>query len=119
MPSYPKVISLVILKDGFTAHGLAEAKTKLDVMKLPDAERRAYERWQEDLHYQAGMVLSNDGFGKLEGEKIGLARGRTEGREEGRQVPLHEVARRLKAEGEPIERIASLTGLSAAAIGAL
>jgi predicted transposase/invertase (TIGR01784 family) len=103
------------IKDDFTAQGLQEAKTKLDVMKLAEAERRAYERWQEDLHYQASLVLSNYGIGKLEGRKEGL----DEGRKEGRQGALHEVARRLKSAGEPVERISALTGLSAGEIAGL
>jgi predicted transposase/invertase (TIGR01784 family) len=95
------------IKDDFTARGLAEAKAKLDVMQLPEAERRAYERWQEDLHYQASLVLSNYGVGKLEGRK------------EGRQDALLEVARRLKSEGEPAARISALTGLSLEEIAGL
>jgi hypothetical protein len=47
------------VRDDFTARGLKEAKAKLDVMQLPKAERRACERRKEDLHYQAGLVLSN------------------------------------------------------------
>jgi hypothetical protein len=55
------------VQDGFSAKGLAEAKEKLDVLKLPPAERAAYERWQEDLHLQASLVWSNYGLGKLRG----------------------------------------------------
>jgi hypothetical protein len=56
-----------------TARGLKEARAKLDVMQLPEAERRAYERWQEDLHYQASLVLSNCGR-RSAGRRTGGAR---------------------------------------------
>ena len=40
------------IKDNFSARGLQEAQSKLDVMKLPEAERRACERYQEDLSHR-------------------------------------------------------------------
>jgi predicted transposase/invertase (TIGR01784 family) len=46
--------------------------------------------------------------GRQEGEKTGLKKGRQEGREEGKW----EVARILKALGDPLEKIAQATGLS-------
>ena len=73
------------IKDEFSAKGLKEAKQKLDIMKLPDAERQAYERYLDDLHYQASMVQSSYGIGILEGRKEGRAEGRAEGRVAGRE----------------------------------
>ncbi len=40
-------------------------------MKLPDNERRAYERHRENLHYQASMFESSYTAAVLEGEKRG------------------------------------------------
>lgn len=40
-----------------------------DFMKLPDEERLAYERYQEDLHYQASMFHSSYYCGIKKGEK--------------------------------------------------
>jgi len=57
------------IKDEFQAKGLKQAKTQLDIMKLPDDERSAFERYDEDLHYQASMVESSYGVGKLEGRE--------------------------------------------------
>jgi predicted transposase/invertase (TIGR01784 family) len=99
------------VQDGFSAKGLAEAKEKLDVLKLPPAERAAYERWQEDLHLQASLVWSNYGLGKL--------RGREEGLEEGRNERTLEIARALKAKGIAVEIIAASTGLDPKVIAGL
>jgi predicted transposase/invertase (TIGR01784 family) len=55
------------IKEGFSAKGLIEAKEKLDVMKLPAEQRKAYEAYQDDLHYQASMFESSYGEGYLDG----------------------------------------------------
>jgi predicted transposase/invertase (TIGR01784 family) len=91
------------VQDGFSAKGLAEAKEKLDVLKLPPAERAAYERWQEDLHLQASLVWSNYGLGKLRG----------------RDERTLEIARALKAKGIAADIIAASTGLDPALIARL
>ncbi|MCI5209184.1 MAG: Rpn family recombination-promoting nuclease/putative transposase [Candidatus Electrothrix sp. ATG2] len=54
------------IKEEFSAKGLAKAKSTLDVLKLPEQERVAYERYQEDLHYRASMVHSSYYLGKKE-----------------------------------------------------
>jgi conserved hypothetical protein (putative transposase or invertase) len=53
------------IKDEFKARGLKEAKEKLNAMKLPEQERKEYERYLEDLHYQASMVESSYGIGEI------------------------------------------------------
>ncbi|MDX8377665.1 MAG: Rpn family recombination-promoting nuclease/putative transposase [Mariprofundales bacterium] len=65
------------IKNEFTAKGLKEAKQMLDVMKLPDAERYAFDFYAEERRYQASMFESSYGVGMLKGE----AKGRAEGRE--------------------------------------
>ncbi|MBF0109861.1 MAG: PD-(D/E)XK nuclease family transposase, partial [Magnetococcales bacterium] len=57
------------IRDDFTARGLKKAKERLDVLQLPETERRAYERYQEELHDQASFVLSTYGAGKWEGRQ--------------------------------------------------
>ena len=49
---------------------------ELDMLKLSEDERLAYNRYVDNLHYQASMVESSYGIGKLKGEKIGEKRGR-------------------------------------------
>ena len=46
------------IKNDFRAKGIRKAKQELDILKLSDEERRAYERYQDDLHYQASMMES-------------------------------------------------------------
>ena len=54
------------IKEEFSAKGLAQAKSTLDVLKLPEQERAEYERYQEDLHYRASMVHSSYYLGRQE-----------------------------------------------------
>jgi len=84
------------IKDEFSARGLREAKSKLDVMKLPEQERIAYQRYLDDLSYQASMVQSSYGIGVIEGGKEKAVA----------------IARALKAKGIPDEVIAETTGLT-------
>ncbi|MBF0180257.1 MAG: Rpn family recombination-promoting nuclease/putative transposase [Magnetococcales bacterium] len=67
------------IREEFTARGLQKAKQVLDILQLPEQERRAYESFQDDLHFQASMVESTWGAGMLEGILIGERRGRLEG----------------------------------------
>jgi predicted transposase/invertase (TIGR01784 family) len=55
------------IKTDFKAKGLEEAQEALDVLKMPPAERMAYERYQEQLHYEASMYESTYVLGKMEG----------------------------------------------------
>ena len=95
-----KLITFEEIKDEFSAKGLVEAKQKLDVMKLPTDERRAYQRYLDDLSYQASMVESSYGIG----------------RKEGREETTIAMARALKQKGVPLETIAFASGLSMEAI---
>jgi len=68
------------IKPGFTARGLKEAEEKLNIMKLSDEERRAYERFIEDLRYQKSMYNSSYGGGFMEGRQKGLVEGMERGK---------------------------------------
>ncbi|XOF33056.1 MAG: Rpn family recombination-promoting nuclease/putative transposase [Candidatus Electrothrix sp. YB6] len=57
------------IREDFQARGLRKAKQVLDIMKLSEQERLAYERYQEDLHYQASMLHSSYYCGIRKGEK--------------------------------------------------
>ncbi|MBF0158103.1 MAG: Rpn family recombination-promoting nuclease/putative transposase [Magnetococcales bacterium] len=76
------------IREEFTARGLLQAKKQLDIMKLSESERRAYERYKESLHDQASLVESTYGIGRLEGFKEGLQEGLQEGRQEGQANTL-------------------------------
>lgn len=59
------------IRDGFQAKGLEKAKMELDILKLPEKERLAYAKYQEDLHYQASLVESSYTIGVKKGVKQG------------------------------------------------
>jgi len=69
------------IEDTFKAKGLQKAKEQLDMLKLSDDERIEYNRYVDNLHYQASMVESSFGIGKLKGRE----EGRKEGEERGRK----------------------------------
>ncbi len=89
------------IKDDFSAKGLLEAKEKLDVLKLSDNERQAYEYYTDDLHYQASMYESSYGSGYFDGEE----KGRKQGKEEGRKQGIEEGREQGKLIGEMIGKI--------------
>jgi predicted transposase/invertase (TIGR01784 family) len=79
---------------------------------LPEKDRIAYARYQDDLRHQASLIESNYGLGRLEGREEGREEGKVEGREEGREEGKVEVARRLLAKGMTVEEAAEVAGVS-------
>ena len=100
------------IKENFTAKGLKEAEEKFNIMKLPEDEQKAYEHYQDDLHYQASIFESSFGDGYSEGEVIGMEKGI----EMGIEQTTKNIALNLAKEGANIEIIAEVTGLSEADI---
>lgn len=96
------------IKDHFQAKGLKKAKQALDILKLSDEERSVYEQYQQDMHYQASMVESSYGMGRLEG----VQEGRKEGRKQGRREGIVQVALNMKQKGFALDAISQMTGLS-------
>lgn len=99
------------IQDDFNAKGLAEAKEKLDRLKLPDAERKSYDRYLDNLHYEASMVRTAKlemQFALEEAEQVGKAAGQLEEK--------RAIAKRMKDAGTSFELIKQITGLSAAEI---
>ena len=88
------------IREDFKAKGIKKAKRELDILKLPDEERLAYERYQDDLHYQASMVESSYTIGLRKGEKKGQTKEK------------REIAIKLLDSGSlDIDSIAEITGL--------
>ena len=96
------------IKDEFKAKGLQKAKKALSLLSLTEKERVAYARYQDDLSYQASLIESNYGLGRLEGKEEGLK----EGKEEGEKLKALDIATRLKLKGVLLEDIVDITGLS-------
>lgn len=93
------------IKDDTTAPGLQEAKRRLQVMKMSQAERQAYDR-----HMDAIMV-QNDVLDTA--KQDGLAEGRAQGLAEGLAKASRASAKAMKADGMPVALIAKYTGLAA------
>jgi len=83
------------IKENFKAKGLKKAKQELDILKLPDHERLAYERYQDDLHYQASMVESSYTIGVKKGVKQGIEQGIEQGMIKGEKQKAIEIAKGL------------------------
>ena len=81
------------IKENFKAKGLIKAKQELDILKLPEQERLAYEKYQDDLHYQASMIESSYTIGMLK---------------EKREISVN----LLKAGLLDVQTIAAMTGLT-------
>jgi len=87
------------IENNFKAKGLAEAKKKLDYMKVDEQEQKRYEQFKEELHDKASTWEGTYVIGKIEGIK------------EGEKVKAIEIAKNLLDVLE-IETIALKTGLS-------
>lgn len=99
-----------------TAKGLPEARERLRIDTLPDAEKRAYYRDMEALRYQRSVIKTGWDEGHTEGFKEGKAEGKAEGRAEGRaegeKMKAKEVAKRMKEMGLSVKDIIQCTGLT-------
>lgn len=91
-----------------TAKGLPEARERLRIDTLPDAEKRAYYRDMEALHYQRSVIKTGWDEGHTEGFKEGKAKGRAEGE----KMKAKEVAKRMKEMGLSVKDIIQCTGLT-------
>jgi len=108
------------IKEDFSAKGLLEAKEKLDLMKLPAEQRKAYEAYQDDLHYQASMFESSYGEGYLDGVdkgiekgiKTGIEKGIEKGIDKGKLENIREIVLRMHKKGLDIEIIAEFAGIT-------
>jgi predicted transposase/invertase (TIGR01784 family) len=88
------------IKDEFKAKGIQKAKKAFSILSLPEKDRLAYVHYQDDLRYQASLVESNYGLGRLEGKKEGLEEGKIE------------IALEMIKDGESDDKIRKYTSLS-------
>ena len=112
--------------------GLREAKERLDVLNMSPEERKRYEDYRFERHYDENMLKAARYVGREEGREEGLEeglekgleKGRKEGREEGREEGLsegrelgvaenkRETARRMLSMGMEKDTILQVTGLN-------
>ena len=88
------------IEDSFNAKGLKEAASTLDILKMDESERASYERYCDQLRYEASMYEST------------YINGRVEGREEGREEKAYLSAEIMIRNGETDEKIVLYTGLA-------
>ena len=101
------------IKDDFQAKGIRKAKQELNILKLPEQDRVAYEKYLDNLHYQASLFESSYVTGMKKGEKIGERRGEKIGEKRGGQRRSIEIARNLIDAGVlDIPVIAEMTELT-------
>jgi len=96
------------IEEGFRAKGLARAKEVLDIMKLGEEERQAYEWHIEELRYQASLYRSSFVDGRMEGEKKGIEGGMEKGMEKEKKA----TEKIMKQAGQPMEKIMKYTQLT-------
>ncbi|MCI5131898.1 MAG: hypothetical protein D3904_10300, partial [Candidatus Electrothrix sp. EH2] len=97
------------IRDDFRAKGLEKAKEELDIMKLSEEERRIYEAYQEDLHFQASMTESTWTAAKMEGREEGRKEGEAAGRREEKKAIALNL---LQSSQLDTQKIAAMTGLT-------
>lgn len=103
------------IKKEFNAQGIQSAAQKLDVLRLSEEERSAYEQYRESLHDNASfdhMVRLEKAQSHVEGRAEGRVEGLAEGRLEGRSEERQNIARSLKQAGLSNDEISQHTGLS-------
>ena len=96
------------IKDNFKAKGIQKAKKAFSVINMSENERLAYDRYQYELSYQASIVESNYGLGRLEGREEGMAKGM----EQGEKRKALDVAFKMKQMGMALEEVMAITGLT-------
>jgi predicted transposase/invertase (TIGR01784 family) len=95
------VLKNSVVKSEFTAAGIQEAGEKLDVLNMTKEEKAEYERIRIQNMTQKSQLYT--------AELIGEARGKAEGEKQ----KAIEVAKELKLDGMPFEKISKFTGLTA------
>jgi len=81
-------------------------------LKLSKEERKIYDAYQFELHYQASMYLSTYTLGNHEGSLKGKEIGIEIGKEDGKYEKAKEISIKAKQCNLSIETIIALTELS-------
>jgi predicted transposase/invertase (TIGR01784 family) len=63
------------IKDEFKAKGIQKAKESFSMLRMSDEELIAYNRYQDGLRYEASLIESNYGLGRMEGREEGRVEG--------------------------------------------
>ena len=94
--------------------GLQKAMERLTILNMSYEERKIYEDYRFERHYDENMLKAARYVGREEGREEGWEEGRKEGRKEGREEGRHEekmeIVLKMKAAGMDPAVIAELTG---------
>lgn len=101
------------IKEDTMVPGLAEARQKLQYLKMTKEQRQDFDRYIDAIMTQNDVLDTAKMEGHAEGHAEGLAEGLAEGRAEGRAEEKLANARSLKALGVSTEVIMQATGLTA------
>ena len=96
------------VRDDFTAAGIKEAKVKLDYLSMSPEDKRAYEKYMDNLRSANSMIIAAEVRGKV----AGIAIGKAEGIAVGRLEALREIVRHMYQEGFSVEVIARALAIS-------
>ncbi|MDQ5922250.1 MAG: hypothetical protein QG673_2309 [Pseudomonadota bacterium] len=102
------------IQDNFDAQGILSAKEKLDILKLSQDERRAYDKYWQDVSFDASLAETHQVKFDLaieEAHEAGEAKGKAEGIAEGKIREKIDLAKKLLPKFAD-EAIAELTELS-------
>jgi hypothetical protein len=102
------VLKNSVVRDDFTADGIAEAKKKLDLLQMPPNERKRYQTYLENKSSLDCALYTSILRGRAEGK----AEGRAEGLAEGEKRKAVEIARAMKVEGIDTDTISKITKLT-------
>jgi predicted transposase/invertase (TIGR01784 family) len=91
------------IPDDFDAQGLDEIREKQRVEDLSEEEKKAYYRHLDQVNYEDGVIEHSRLEGIIEGEKIGIEKGKAEGLAEGEQERLKLQQERLKLQQERLK----------------
>jgi hypothetical protein len=106
------VLKRSAVRSDFTADGIAEAKTKLDLLQMSPDERKRYQTYLENKSSLDCALYTSVLKGRAEGKAEGLAEGKAEGLAEGRAEEKIEIALAMKAEGIDPSTISKITKLT-------
>jgi predicted transposase/invertase (TIGR01784 family) len=95
------------IEDGFKAQGLPQARELLNYDRLPEGEKRAYDRAVDRKRDEHTWIYT----AKAEGEAIGVEKGIAQGKAEGKTETLTGIIHNAWRKGHSAKDIAELTSL--------
>ena len=87
---------------------MVQVAEKLSILKMTPEERANYSYYQKKLYSDRDELVAAE----ARGEARGIEKGREEGREEGENKKAVKIAKAMLLDGDTIEKISKITGLS-------